>query len=116
MQALADSAPGRWFTPDFVRAQPGTVHTVQTVLAGINPEGYASCCEALAHSDLQADLKSIKAPALLIAGDFDPVTTVEDAHFMQAHIADARTVVLPTSHLSNLEAPKVFTRTVLDFL
>ncbi|OYT93116.1 MAG: 3-oxoadipate enol-lactonase [Burkholderiales bacterium PBB3] len=116
MQVLADSAPGRWFTPDFVRAQPGTVQAVQTVLAGINPEGYAACCEALAHSDLRADLASIKTPALLIAGEFDPVTTVADAHSMQAHITDARTVVLPTSHLSNLEAPQAFTRTVLNFL
>lgn len=116
MQALADSAPGRWFTPDFVRVQPGTVQTVQSVLAGINPEGYAACCEALAHSDLRADLASIKAPTLLIAGEFDPVTTVADAQAMQAAIPDARTAVLHASHLSNLEAPEAFNRAVLDFL
>lgn len=116
MRALADSAPGRWFTPDFVREQSGTVEAVQATLAGINPEGYAACCEALAHSDLRVDLASIKARTLLIASAFDPVTTEADAHAMQSSITGARTVVLPTSHLSNLEAPQAFTRTVLDFL
>lgn len=116
MQALADSAPGRWFTPAFVASQAAKVQAVQTVLAGISPEGYASCCEALALSDLRADLGRIKVPTLLVAGAFDPVTTVADAHAMQAHIADARTVVLPASHLSNLEAPQAFNREILDFL
>lgn len=116
MQALADSAPGRWFSPAFVQAQPAKVQAVQAVLAGISPEGYASCCEALALSDLRADLGRIKVPTLLVAGAFDPVTTVADAHAMQAHIADARTVVLPASHLSNLEAPQAFNRVILDFL
>lgn len=116
MQALADSAPGRWFSPAFVLAQPATVQAVQAVLAGISPEGYASCCQALALSDLRADLSRIKVRTLLVAGASDPVTTVADAHAMQADIADARTVVLPASHLSNLEAPQAFNRAILDFL
>jgi len=116
MRALADSAPGRWFTPDFVHAQPAQVQAVQAVLARINPEGYAACCEALAHSDLRADLGAIKVRTLLVAGEFDPVTTVADAHAVQAVVADGRTVVLPSSHLSNLEAPQAFNHTILDFL
>lgn len=116
MQALADSAPGRWFSPAFVQAQPATVQVVQAVLAGISPEGYASCCQALALSDLRADLGRIKVRTLLVAGALDPVTTVADAHAMQADIADAHTVVLPASHLSNLEAPPAFNRAILDFL
>lgn len=116
MRALADSAPERWFTPDFVRAQPAKVQAMQAVLAEINPEAYAGCCEALAQSDLRADLSRIKVRTLLIAGEFDPVTTVADANAIQAQVADSRTVILPASHLSNLEAPQAFNRTILDFL
>jgi 3-oxoadipate enol-lactonase len=116
MQALADSAPGRWFTDDFVRAEPRTVQAVQAVLAGINPEGYAACCEALAQSDLLPDLHRISVPTLLLAGAFDPVTTVADAQAMQSVIPNARTAFVPASHLSNLEAPEDFMRTVLAFL
>ncbi|WP_228769322.1 3-oxoadipate enol-lactonase [Limnohabitans sp. 2KL-3] len=116
MKALADSAPSRWFTPSFVSAQQATVQAVQAVLEGISPEGYASCCEALALSDLRADLKHIKVRTLLVAGAHDPVTTEADADAMQVSITGARTMVLKTSHLSNLEAPQVFNRTILDFI
>ena len=116
MKALADSAPGRWFTPAFVGAQQFEVRAVQAVLEELNPEGYASCCEALALSDLRGDLKNVKVPTLLVAGALDPVTTVADADVMQGSIADARTVILQTSHLSNIEAPHVFNRTILDFM
>lgn len=116
MKALADSAPGRWFTPSFVKEDQRTVQAVQAVLEGINPEGYASCCEALALSDLRPELHRIKVRTLLVAGAHDPVTTVADAQAMRVALADAQTSVLQASHLSNLEAPEAFNRTVLDFL
>jgi len=116
MKSLAASAPGRWFTADFVSKQPDTVHAAQSMLAGINPEGYAACCEALAHSDLYADLWRIATPTLLIAGVFDPVTTEADAHTMQTAIAEAHTQALQASHLSNLEVPLAFTNEILQFL
>lgn len=116
MRALADSAPGRWFTEDFIAARPEVVRRAQDGIAGINPEGYAACCDALATSDLRADLGRIATPTLLLAGSADPVTTVADAQAMQAGIAAAQLAVVPASHLSNLEAPQAFDKAVLDFL
>lgn len=116
MRALADSAPGRWFTEDFIAARPEVVQRAQDGIAGINPEGYAACCDALATSDLRADLGRIATPTLLLAGSADPVTTVADAQAMQAGIAAAQLAVVPASHLSNLEAPQAFDKAVLDFL
>lgn len=116
MRGLADSAPGRWFSEPFIQAQPGVVQRTQDGLAHINPEGYAACCEALAASNLRADLGRITTSTLLIAGALDPVTTVADAQAMQDGIAQAQLAVLPASHLSNLEAPDAFTQTVQQFL
>lgn len=116
MKSLAASAPGRWFTDAFVRAEPGVVQGVQAQIAGIDPEGYASCCDALADSDLRADIGRITVPTLLVAGQADPVTTVDDAKAMQAAISGAGLSVLPTSHLSNLEQPEAFNAAVMDFL
>ena len=116
MQALAESSPGRWFSADFVRTQPAQVQRAQAWIAGIAPEGYAGCCEALAASDLRDDLVRITTPTLLLAGASDPVTTVADAQAMQARIACAQLRVVPASHLSNLEAPLAFNQAVLDFL
>ena len=116
MQALADSAPARWFTAGFVQSHPGVVQRVQESLACIDAEGYAACCDALATSDLRGDLARIVTPTLLLAGAFDPVTTVADAQAMQAAIAHAQLAVVPASHLSNLEASVAFDEAILKFL
>lgn len=116
MRSLAESAPGRWFTPEFVHRQPALVRQTQDGIAAIASEGYAACCEALATSDLTQQLGQIRAPTLLVAGAFDPVTTVADAEAMQASIAGAQRAVVPASHLSNLEAPEAFSQAVLGFL
>ena len=116
MQALAESSPGRWFSADFVSAHLVQVQRAQAWLAGIAPQGYAACCEALATSDLRGDLGRITTPTLLLAGASDPVTTVADAHAMQAGITGAQLAIVPASHLSNLEAPGAFDQAILHFL
>lgn len=116
MQTLAESSPSRWFTESFIASQPQVVQTAQAWIASIPPEGYASCCEALATEDLRAAISSIQTPTLLIGGSADPVTTVADAQAMQAAIAGAELATVPASHLSNLEAPQAFDLALGSFL
>ncbi|MBQ0937854.1 3-oxoadipate enol-lactonase [Ideonella paludis] len=116
MQSLAASSPGRWFSVDFVQAQPDLVQEAQAWIAGIAPQGYAACCEALASSDLRDQLGRIALPTLLVAGQRDPVTTVADAQEIQASIPGAALAMVAASHLSNLEAPEAFNQAVLRFL
>jgi 3-oxoadipate enol-lactonase len=116
MRELADSAPGRWFSEGFVAGQPRVVLRAQAGIANIAPEGYAACCEALATSDLRGEIGRIAIPTLLLAGTFDPVTTVVDAEAMQAAIPGARLATVPSSHLSNLETPEAFEQAVLPFV
>ncbi|MGO3869145.1 MAG: 3-oxoadipate enol-lactonase [Alcaligenes sp.] len=116
MRTLADSAPSRWFGEAFIKQSPELVKAMQDSLAKLDPLGYAACCDALADSDLRDQIKSITAPTLLVAGEWDPVTTVADAQAMQASIPGSKVAVVPASHLSNLEAPEAFERAVLSFL
>lgn len=116
MQVLAESSPARWFSADFVQSHPAEVQRAQAGIAGIAAPGYAGCCEALAVSDLREDLARITTPTLLLAGAYDPVTTVADAQAMQASISGSQLRVVPASHLSNLESPQAFNDAVLDFL
>jgi 3-oxoadipate enol-lactonase len=116
MDEIAAGAPGRWFTPEFVARQQVVVGSMQKTLRSLVPEGYAACCEALAAADLTQDVRSVAAPTLVIAGSFDPVTTVADAQLLGAAIAGATVATLPASHLSNIEAPDRFSDAVLPFL
>lgn len=115
MQQLAQTAPERWFTPNFIKRESALVQAMQQQLADIAYEGYATCCDALAHSDLRHDAHRIAVPTLFIAGEFDPVTTVEDSKKLQAAVIGSMLAVLPASHISNLEAPALFTQAVRDF-
>lgn len=116
MKELAASAPERWFTSDFVSAQPAVVAAAQGMIESIDPEGYAACCEALAVSDLHPELGRIATPTLLLAGESDPVTTVADAQAMHNAIAGSSLASVPASHLSNLEAPQAFNQALARFL
>lgn len=116
MAELAASSPSRWFTDAFIAKQTETVRRAQGWIAGLAPEGYAGCCDALAQGDLRPAISAITVPTLLIAGASDPVTTVADAHAMQAQIAGAQVVQVPASHLSNIEAPAEFDAALSAFL
>ena len=116
MEDIAAGSPGRWFTPFFAAGQAELVQAMQATLRATDPEGYAACCDALAGADLRDAICRIPVPTLIIAGTFDPVTTVEDARFMQRAIPGALLAGLPASHLSNLEAPEPFAETVRAFL
>lgn len=116
MEDIAAGSPGRWFTPAFVSGQAELVRAMQATLRATDPEGYAACCDALAGADLRQEIGRISGPTLIVAGTFDPVTTVEDARSMQRAIPGALLAGLPASHLSNLEAPEPFAETVQAFL
>lgn len=116
MRALAASSPARWFSEVFVQARPQRVAEAQAWIASTEPEGYAACCEALAESDLRSQLSRITTPTLLLAGEFDPVTTVADARTMHNDIVGSALAIVPASHLSNIEAPQAFNQALASFM
>ena len=116
LDAIAAGSPGRWFTAPFIAAHEAAVQAAQHTLRRQSPEGYAACCDVLAAADLRGQIHAIRAPVLVIAGSADPVTTVADAEALCAAIPHASLATVPASHLSNIEAPRAFTRELLAFL
>jgi 3-oxoadipate enol-lactonase len=116
MAAIADSAAARWFSGAFIEREPATVSRMVARLREQGPAGYAACCEALAHADLRQQVAGIAVPTLVVAGEFDPVTTVTDGEFLRQAIPGARLEQVPASHISNVEASAQFTALLLAFL
>jgi 3-oxoadipate enol-lactonase len=116
MDAIADGAPARWFTPGYIERAPATVAPLVAMLRAQDAQGYAACCEALAGADLRDAIGRIAAPTLVLAGEHDPVTTVPDAAWLCERIPHARMETLPASHISNIEAETAFTTALRDFL
>jgi 3-oxoadipate enol-lactonase len=117
MAPVAEAIGERWFTPHFAQEHPHVVIEVVHALAGLDPEGYAGCCEAIADVDLERDIARITAPTLVISAAQDPVTPPSDGQLIAGAIAGARLEVLdPGAHLSSVERHDVVTQLILDHL
>lgn len=116
--AVEESVMGRFFMASTLAdgKNPYVATTRRTLLATPAP-GYAGCCCAVRDLDNRALLSQIVAPTLVIASDFDQSTPWPGhGDFLVSQIRGARSVLLPTAHLSNIEAPEAFTAALLSFL
>lgn len=116
MAPVAATAAERWFTLAFCQAQHGTVAQLVATLRTTPAEGYAACCDALAHADLRDDVTAMPRPMLVIAGNEDPVTTTRDAEWLVVEAPHAHYLALPASHLSNVACAQAFNQHVVTFL
>lgn len=116
MDAVANGAAARWFTPAFIERETATVAGMVDKLRAQDGYGYAACCEALAQADLRAQVAAITVPTLVIAGEHDPVTTVDDGRWLRQQIAGAGLATVAASHISNVEQPQQFTSLLQAFL
>jgi 3-oxoadipate enol-lactonase / 4-carboxymuconolactone decarboxylase len=114
---LVPAALSRWFTEPFASGCPDVAAEYASMLAGVSPEGYAYCCEAIADADLSADLARIQARALVVGGALDPVVPPDLAATTMTAIPGATLcVVAGGAHLVNVEQPDAFNDVVLRHL
>jgi 3-oxoadipate enol-lactonase len=106
----------RWFTAYFREHYGHETAKYATMIATTDDEAYALCSEVIARLDLRADLPSIAAPTLVIAGADDPATPPDHGEAIAAGIGDnARVEVLShAAHLANIERADEFNKLVSD--
>jgi 3-oxoadipate enol-lactonase len=117
MASLSEQVVGRWFTPAFRARDPATVAGFVTTLEGVDPQGYAGCCEAIAALDLRSSLGRISVPALVIAGAEDPATPPWHGAQIASAVRGSRLrVIRGGSHLANISQPGEVTAALLAHL
>ncbi len=115
--AVAATVVARWLTPAYAVTHPAEVARLRAMIAATPPEGYAGCCAAIEHMDLEGDLHRIEAPTLVVAGADDPATPPDHAARIAARVPGARMAVVPHSaHLANLEQPGEVTDLIVRHL
>lgn len=116
LASIAEAGKTRWFTDAFRAAHPGLVdHHVRMLVAG-PPGGYMGCCAVLRDTDLGEDIARIASPALVVGAVEDPVTPVANAELMKSRIPESEMVILPGSHMINVEQADAFNAHLLRFL
>lgn len=119
LEATADAAVERWFTPRWRADDPQLVRHVRNTLAGNDHESYLSCYRVFATADAQVwpHLPTIKAPTLAITGSDDTGSTPEMTRRLAAVIPTATaSVVDDARHLLPLQAPEALTNEVTSHL
>jgi 3-oxoadipate enol-lactonase len=115
--AVADAVVARWYTQAFLASRTERVQAAVATVGATPAEGYAGCCEAIAAMDLRADLGSISAATLAIAGADDPATPPSHLELIASSVQDGRLLVVPDSaHLANDEQPGIITPAILHHL
>ena len=105
MSAVAEATVGRWLTPGYAATHPDEVSALVDMVMATNPDGYASCCEAIGGMDLRGDLPTVTAPTLVVAGIQDPATPPPHAETIASLVTDARMETVDAAHLANWEQP-----------
>lgn len=116
MPAIVEGTMERWFTESFRKNNPQRVAELKSMFLENKVQGYVACCAAVRDADFQNTLDQIAIPSLVITGDEDPVTNVEQAEFLANHIPGAALKILPARHLSGAELPREYAAVLIDFL
>jgi len=116
MQAIVEDTMERWFTEGFRQNNPQRVAETKAMFLRSHVQGYANCCAAIRDADFREQLKNNTVETLVITGDEDPVTNVEQAEFLAKNIPNATLKILPARHLASTELPKEYAAVLIDFL
>lgn len=118
MAGIADAMLPKLLTPDTVSKHPEVVKRVRDMMLKTKPEGAAGALLGMAERDDQTPLLSqISCPTLILVGQEDPITPVQDSEKMHREIEGSRLVVIENaSHVSNLERTGQFNDELLRFL
>jgi 3-oxoadipate enol-lactonase len=117
MAAIHDAVLARFLSAGFREREPGQTRQIGVMLLATPPGGYAGACAALRDADLRNMVSTIVAPTLVVGGELDEATPPAQAEDLHAAIVTSELMVIPeVAHLSNVEAPDIFNRRLVDFL
>jgi len=116
VEALADGAMTRWFTPAFHAAEPETVARLRATMCRVPVNGYVGCSIALRDADLRRAAPTVRAACLVVTGKHDPATPPAGGEWLAEVIPAAQLLQLDAAHISNVERAPEFTRAVAQFL
>jgi len=108
----------RMFAPDNYQAKPDLVRSVQQMMERQKPEGIAAAARGLAaREDMRNLLPTIDVPTLVIVGQHDAISTVDEMRKIADTIPDALWVDVPQAgHLAVVENPTVVNDAIADFI
>ncbi|NUS45013.1 MAG: 3-oxoadipate enol-lactonase [Mycobacteriaceae bacterium] len=116
MRATAETFLHNWFPPRMLQDGNEVVEGFRRTLLATQREGVAGSWAAVRDADLRRTATLIPNPTLVIAGEYDTVTSADHGKELAALVPGARFALLPTVHLANIEGQTEFLDAVVGFL
>lgn len=115
---FADAFVKKIFAPATLQNNTSLVDMIRDVISLNSPRGIAGTLLALAaRTDTTEALAQIPVPTLIMVGEHDELTPVQDSRSMEQKITNVEMHVVPdAAHLSNLENPNFFNEKLAAFL
>ena len=115
---LRTAALERWFSPEFLEANPCVREEILTRLKDNAPSSFLASYELLANSDdHEPDYQNISAPTLILTGDGDQGSTPQMTVEMRKVIPNARSSILENAkHLCIIENHSAISAQIKEFL
>ncbi|WP_028777105.1 3-oxoadipate enol-lactonase [Shimazuella kribbensis] len=113
---LADMFIGNWFPKHMLEKESGIISSFRNMVLNTDPTGFAGTFAAIRDLDLRRTAALITSPTLVIAGEHDTVTLPSHGELIAATVPNAKFVLLPSVHLSNVELSDDFLKIVIEFL
>jgi 3-oxoadipate enol-lactonase len=116
MKEAAETFLGNWFPKAMVAANGPVVRQFREMLLHISRQGLAGLLAAVRDADMRRTSALIQSPTLVIAGEFDTVTSHAMGEAIARTIPGARLKTFPAVHFSNIEFAQAFSEEVVAFL
>lgn len=118
IEPFLQSMVPRLFGKTTREARPDLIEGALRMMRQMSPEGIAQVQRGMAERPDSTDtLKTINVPTLLVTGDEDMMTGINEADLMRQHIAGSQLRVIPKAgHYSPWEQPEEATRLLRQFL
>lgn len=112
--AIAAERAPRLVAPE---ADPTVAQKVHRSMASLRHGGFAAAAEYMASTDHGPVLRKITCPTLVLVGEHDVVTGVEESRLLAERIPDAQLHIIDDAgHVAIQEQPAVVAALVADFL
>lgn len=108
MADFAATMAERMFTPEYRQQRPADVDSLNTVMALMDPIGYAGSLAVLRDTDLSPLLSRILVPVLLVTGRQDGLMAAEAIQTMAALLPEFSHRELDSGHYPMVEHPAEF--------
>lgn len=115
---VAEAMLPKLFAEKSVRERAGTVEATRQVMQGTAPLTVAGALRGMAQRpDMTSELPNIDIPTLVVCGEHDVISTVDEMRSIADALPNATFVEVPGSgHMSPLEAPDIVNAAIRNFV